>query len=61
WIVLSPRKASSATFALNASEKFRRFAILVSLQISGIHLRNLFGFPGALQISQYCGDATLSV
>src|SRR6056297_1443353 len=48
--VLSPRNASSATVALNLSEKFRRFVILVSIQSGWIHLSTLSEFAGPLQV-----------
>lgn len=47
--VLSPRSASSATAALNLSEKFRRFVILVSIHSHWIHLSTLSKFTGPLQ------------
>ena len=46
--VLSPRSASSATAALNWSEKFRRFVILVSIRSGWIHLSTLSEFAGPL-------------
>jgi hypothetical protein len=49
WTVLSPRSASSATAALNLSEKFRRFVILVSIHSCWIHLSTLSEFAGPLQ------------
>jgi hypothetical protein len=48
--VLSPRSASSATAALNLSEKFRRFVILVSIRSGWIHLSTLSEFAGPLQV-----------
>ncbi len=46
--VLSPRSTSSATAALNWSEKFRRFVILVSIRSGWIHLSTLSEFAGPL-------------
>jgi hypothetical protein len=46
---LSPRNASSATAALNVSEKFRRFVILVSIRSGWIYLSTLSEFAGPLQ------------
>jgi hypothetical protein len=46
---LSPRSASSATAALNWSEKFRRFVILVSIYQCWIHLSTLSKFARPLQ------------
>ncbi|MFT7595966.1 MAG: hypothetical protein ACI8R4_003299, partial [Paracoccaceae bacterium] len=43
--------ASSATLALNWSENFRRFVILVFLLHVGIHLNRLSDFAGPLQNS----------
>jgi len=48
-MVLSPRSASSATVALNLSEKFRRFVSLVSIRSWWIHLSTLSKFSGPLQ------------
>ncbi|MFT5799531.1 MAG: hypothetical protein ACI84R_003608, partial [Candidatus Azotimanducaceae bacterium] len=48
--------ASSATAALNWSEKFRRFVILVSIRSGWIHLSTLSSFAGPLQ-----WDGTASV
>ncbi|WP_083790524.1 hypothetical protein [Roseobacter sp. MED193] len=45
---MSPRNASRATVALNLSEKFRRFVILVSIQSGWIHLSTLSEFAGPL-------------
>ena len=42
--VLPPRSASSATAALNWSEKVRRFVIFLSTQSCWIHLRTLSEF-----------------
>ena len=48
--VLSSRSASSSTAALNWSEKFRRFVILVSFRSDWIHLCTLSEFAGPLQL-----------
>jgi hypothetical protein len=48
---LSPRSASRATVALNLSEKFRLFIILVSIRSCWIHLSTLSKFAGPLQRS----------
>ena len=50
--VLSPRSASSATAALNLSEKFRRFVMIVSIHSGWIHLSTLSKFAGPLQRTQ---------
>jgi len=47
--VLSPRSASSATVALNLSEKLRLFVICVSCLQGWIHLSTLSNFAGPLQ------------
>ncbi|WP_456389703.1 hypothetical protein, partial [Profundibacter sp.] len=44
--------ASSATVALNLSEKFRRFVILVSIRSCWIHLSTLPEFAGPLHIAE---------
>jgi hypothetical protein len=53
WTVLSPRSASSATAALNLSEKFRRFVILVSIHSCWIHLSTLSNFAGPLHCNHF--------
>jgi cell division protein FtsL len=53
---LSPRSASSATAALNWSEKFRRFVILVSIHSCWIHLSTLSEFAGPLQAQRDGGE-----
>ncbi|WP_220669575.1 hypothetical protein, partial [Roseinatronobacter ekhonensis] len=53
--------ASSATAALNLSEKFRRFVILVSIRARWIHLSTLSKFAGPLQWQAFTGeDAVLA-
>ena len=56
---MSPRSASSATAALNWSEKFRRFVILVSIRSGWIHLSTLSEFAGPLQFELRLGQKQL--
>ena len=48
--ILSSRSALSATAALNLSQKFRHFVILVSIHSGWIHLNTLSEFAGPLHL-----------